>query len=97
MEPRIQYAKTEDGVNIAYWTMGEGMPLVHMPAPFSHLQLDWEVPEFRDWYERLARRRTLVCFDNRGGGLSDPDLTDVSIDLVGPPFLFPVLGSNVSN
>ena len=28
MEPRIQYAKTKDGVSIAYWTMGEGQPLV---------------------------------------------------------------------
>ncbi len=27
MEPRIQYAKTEDGVNIAYATYGEGEPL----------------------------------------------------------------------
>ena len=24
MEPRIQYAKTTDGVSIAYWTRGEG-------------------------------------------------------------------------
>ncbi len=31
MEPRIQYAKTKDGVSIAYYTLGEGMPLVHMP------------------------------------------------------------------
>ncbi len=30
MEPRIQYAKTKDGVSIAYWTLGEGMPVVHM-------------------------------------------------------------------
>ncbi len=28
MEPRIQYAKTEDGVSIAFSTMGEGKPLV---------------------------------------------------------------------
>ncbi len=28
MEPRIQHAKTEDGVNIAYWTVGEAMPPV---------------------------------------------------------------------
>ena len=27
MEPRIQYAKTGDGVSIAFWTLGEGMPL----------------------------------------------------------------------
>ncbi len=24
MQPQIQYAKTEDGVNIAYWTLREG-------------------------------------------------------------------------
>lgn len=27
MEPRIQYAKTSDGVSIAFSTSGEGMPL----------------------------------------------------------------------
>ena len=33
MEPRIQYAKTEDGVNITFWTLGEGTPpLVSVPA-----------------------------------------------------------------
>ncbi len=33
MEPRIQYAKSEDGVNITFWTLGEGTPpLVLMPA-----------------------------------------------------------------
>ena len=30
MEPRIQYAKTKDGVSIAYWTLGEGKPLVRV-------------------------------------------------------------------
>ena len=25
-DPQIQYAKTEDGVSIAYWTIGEGHP-----------------------------------------------------------------------
>jgi hypothetical protein len=28
MEPRIQYAKTADGVSIAFWTLGKGMPVV---------------------------------------------------------------------
>ena len=30
MEPRIQYAQTKDGVSIAYWTLGEGMPTMSM-------------------------------------------------------------------
>jgi hypothetical protein len=33
MEPRIQYAKTEDGVSIAYYTLGKGIPMVGMPPP----------------------------------------------------------------
>ena len=80
MEPRIQYAKTEDGVSISFSTLGEGMPFVHMPFPFTHLQLDWEMPEFRSWIERLADKRMLVRYDARGTGLSDRDVTDLSLD-----------------
>jgi len=80
MEPRIQYAQTKDGVSIAFFTLGEGMPLVHMPPPFPHLQLDWETPAFRSWDERLAKRWQLVRYDARGTGLSDRDVTDFSLD-----------------
>ena len=81
MEPRIQYAKTEDGVSIAYWTLGEGVPLVCMPAGvFSHIQLEWQWPEFRNWFERLAEKMKLVRYDGRGTGLSERDVTDYSLD-----------------
>jgi hypothetical protein len=50
MEPRIQYARTADGVSIAFWTLGEGTPVVHMPnLPWSHIQLEWQNPECRRW------------------------------------------------
>ena len=32
MEPRIQYAKIEDGVSIAYWTLGQGKLFVYMQS-----------------------------------------------------------------
>ena len=39
MEPRIQYAQTEDGESIAFWTLGGGMPLVDIwPSPLNHIQ-----------------------------------------------------------
>ncbi|MCH8815246.1 MAG: adenylate/guanylate cyclase domain-containing protein [Chloroflexi bacterium] len=79
-EPRIQYAKTSDGVNIAYWTIGEGVPFVHMPAPYSHAELEWQMPECRRWYESLAAHRNLIRYDNRGYGLSDPDADDYSLE-----------------
>ena len=81
MEPRIQYAKTKDGVSIAYWTLGEGMPLVVMPnIPFGHIQLEWQIAEYRDWYQRTAQGRRLVRYDGRGQGLSDRDVTEYSLD-----------------
>jgi class 3 adenylate cyclase len=80
MEPRIQYAKTKDGVSIAYWTLGEGMPLVQMPAMLSHIQLEWQWPDARRWYERLAEKRKLVRYDGRGTGLSERDVSDYSLD-----------------
>ena len=44
MEPRIQYAKTEDGVNIAYAIQGEGPPLVVLPIPpMAHAQRVWGI------------------------------------------------------
>ena len=80
MEPRIQYAKTSDGVSIAYWTLGEGMPLVYTPMLSSHCEMEWQVPELRSFYEQLAQGRMLVRYDGRGTGLSEREATDFSLD-----------------
>ena len=82
MEPRIQYARTSDGVNIAYWALGEGPALVHLTFIFGHVRLEWEIPQVRDWYERLAASRKLVRFDHRGLGLSDGTFAGDPLDSV---------------
>lgn len=80
MERRIRYAKTADGVSIAFWTVGEGMPLVYLTGgPWSHIEL-WQVPECRRWYGRLGQKKTLVRYDVRGTGLSEREVTDFSLD-----------------
>jgi len=73
-EPRIQYAQTTDGVSIAFCVMGEGPPLVHIAPAFPHLQLEWQIPKIRAWYERLAQRRKLIRYDWRGQGLSQREI-----------------------
>jgi len=80
MEPQIQYAKTSDGVNIAYATAGSGPPLVWIQTTFlSHVQLEWEQPVLRAGFEAIvAGGAMLVRFDPRGTGLSDRDVGDVS-------------------
>jgi pimeloyl-ACP methyl ester carboxylesterase len=79
MKPSIQYAKTSDGVNIAYYVMGNGAPLVSL-TPGSHLDRQWQYPEQRAWFTRLAATAQLVRLDHRGSGLSDRDST-YSLDL----------------
>jgi class 3 adenylate cyclase len=81
MEPRIQYAQTADGVSIAFWTLGEGTPVVHMPnLPWSHVQLAWQRPEMRKWSERLAEKRKLIRYDSRGSGLSGREVANYSLE-----------------
>ena len=78
MEPRIQYAKTSDGVRIAYATAGEGKCLIVAPSPpISHVQRQWDL--FSDLYHGLAQRFRGVWYDSRGSGLSDRSAIDFSM------------------
>ncbi len=81
MEPQIQYAKTSDGVNIAFATYGEGRPLVWSHQPLtSHVQREWQIPIFRATFGPFAAQGMLVRFDTRGVGLSDRDVDDFSLE-----------------
>lgn len=80
-EPRIQYAKAADGTSIAFWAVGEGLPLVISPTtPFSHAQLEWTMPECRRWFERLADSHLVIRYDGRGTGLSTREIADYSLE-----------------
>ena len=81
IDQRIQYARTSDGVNIAYAVTGSGPLLVIVPdPPVSHLNAEWEIPERRDRVVQFSRYRTVVRFDSRGTGLSDRGITDYSLE-----------------
>ncbi len=77
--PSIQYATSEDGVSIAYWTLGQGSPLMADLGQWSHIQREWDIPERRAWLERQAENHTLIRFDHRGTGLSDRHVDDFSL------------------
>jgi class 3 adenylate cyclase len=69
--PETRYAKSGD-VNIAYQVVGDGpFDLVHVPMFASNLELQWEDPAERRYFERLASFCRLIMFDKRGTGLSD--------------------------
>ena len=71
--PETRYAKTADGVYIAYQVVGEGpTDLVYVPGFSSRLELAWENPLDARFLRSLASYSRLVLIDRRGSGLSDP-------------------------
>jgi DNA-binding NarL/FixJ family response regulator len=81
MERPTQYARTSDGVKIAFTTKGSGTPFVEMPPiPFCHGAGPAEIPEWQAWDEEVSRRGMLVMYDCRGTGMSDRDVADYSLD-----------------
>ncbi len=69
-----------DGARIAYATLGSGLPLVKAANWLSHLEFDWQSPVWRHWPEALAEGRRLVRYDERGCGLSDWAVEDLSFE-----------------
>jgi len=69
--PETRYAPCGD-LRIAYQVTGTGQTdLVLAPGTASHLDLDWEWPARRRFYERLGSFCRLIRFDKRGTGMSD--------------------------
>jgi DNA-binding winged helix-turn-helix (wHTH) protein/pimeloyl-ACP methyl ester carboxylesterase len=71
-EQEIRYCTTSDGVSLAYSTVGTGPYIVRVLGHFTHLEAEWEWPDMRRFWEHLAERHTVVRYDGRGIGLSNP-------------------------
>jgi pimeloyl-ACP methyl ester carboxylesterase/DNA-binding CsgD family transcriptional regulator len=72
IRPKVQYARADDGVTIAYSTFGEGpVTLVLISPLISQVEVAWEEPAFEHFMSCLAACTRVVMFDRRGTGLSD--------------------------
>jgi class 3 adenylate cyclase/pimeloyl-ACP methyl ester carboxylesterase len=81
MDPSIQYVTTRDGLNIAYYVIGESeQTALFYSIPFSHLEAEWQIPAMRAAFTLAAQDRRLIRLDPRGFGLSDRDVVDFSVD-----------------
>ena len=80
MPPEIRYARTRDGVSIAYWELGQGPAVISQFLPASHLEREWSIPGLRSIYEGAARALHFARFDHRGFGLSERDVKDFGVD-----------------
>jgi pimeloyl-ACP methyl ester carboxylesterase/DNA-binding CsgD family transcriptional regulator len=80
MLPEIHFARSRDGLRIAWSRHGDGPPLVRIGTWLTHLQHDWESVVWRHWLSELGDRFTFVRYDDRGCGLSDREAAELGIE-----------------
>jgi pimeloyl-ACP methyl ester carboxylesterase/DNA-binding winged helix-turn-helix (wHTH) protein len=76
----VRFCAGADGVHLAYALAGDGPPLVKAANWLTHLRYDWESIVWGHWLRDLSARFRLVHYDERGSGMSDWDVADVSYD-----------------
>ena len=77
----MQYARTSDGVTIAYTVHGSGTPMIWLPpVPFSNVVAQWQIPLLRSAYDGLGQHLRVVLYDGRGTGQSQREVEDLGLD-----------------
>lgn len=79
-QQQIRFARSHDGVRLAYASTGNGPTLVKAATWLSHLEYDWDSPVWRHVLRELSTQCTLVRYDERGCGLSDWAVADLSFE-----------------
>jgi pimeloyl-ACP methyl ester carboxylesterase len=70
--PQTRFAKTSDGVHVAYQVVGDGpVDLVWVMGWTSNVEAIWEEPNLARFLSGLSSFARLLLFDKRGVGLSD--------------------------
>ena len=80
LKQQVRFCTAADGVRIAFAKSGTGPPLVKSANWLTHLEYDWESPVWRHWLRELSSAHTLIRYDERGSGLSDRDVPDLSFE-----------------
>jgi pimeloyl-ACP methyl ester carboxylesterase/DNA-binding winged helix-turn-helix (wHTH) protein len=76
----IRFSLAVDGVRIAWASIGNGPPLVKASNWLTHLDYDWESPIWRHWWSELSDHHRVIRYDERGNGMSQRDVSEVSFD-----------------
>ena len=76
----IRYLTASDGVRLAWAESGTGTPFVKASNWLTHLEYDLESPVWRHWVRFLADHFHFIRYDERGCGMSDWNVSNLSLD-----------------
>jgi class 3 adenylate cyclase/pimeloyl-ACP methyl ester carboxylesterase len=77
---RVRFATAHDGIQIAWASIGEGPAVLKAPNWLNHLEYEWRSPVWGPAFTEFTRHCRFVRFDQRGNGLSDWDVEEISTD-----------------
>jgi class 3 adenylate cyclase/pimeloyl-ACP methyl ester carboxylesterase len=76
----VRFCTSRDGTQIAYARIGRGPPVLKAPNWLNHLEYEWRSPAWGPVWRGFAKNFELVRFDQRGNGLSDWEVEEISED-----------------
>jgi|GraSoiStandDraft_50_1057286.scaffolds.fasta_scaffold31469_2 DNA-binding winged helix-turn-helix (wHTH) protein/pimeloyl-ACP methyl ester carboxylesterase len=76
----VSFCRTAEGINLAVAVCGHGLPVVKTANWMNHVEFDWQSPVWSPLLRRLAEQFRLIRYDERGTGLSDWDVADISFE-----------------
>jgi pimeloyl-ACP methyl ester carboxylesterase len=82
LQQRVQFVTAPDGVQIAWASIGAGAPVLKAPNWMNHIEYQWRSPIERQFFARFASLGQFVYFDQRGNGLSDWEVENLSEEAV---------------
>ena len=76
----VSFCRTSEGINLAVAVCGKGLPVVKTANWMNHVEFDWQSPVWSPLLTRLAAQFRLIRYDERGTGLSDWNVADLSFE-----------------
>jgi pimeloyl-ACP methyl ester carboxylesterase/DNA-binding CsgD family transcriptional regulator len=77
---QIRYVRTTDGVQIAWAEAGVGPVIIKAANWLTHLEYELESPVWRHWIRFFSDHFRFVRYDERGGGMTDQNVGDLSLE-----------------
>jgi pimeloyl-ACP methyl ester carboxylesterase/DNA-binding CsgD family transcriptional regulator len=77
---QIRYLHTPDGVKLAWAAAGAGPVFIKAANWLTHLEYEWESPVWRHWIQFFSERFRFVRYDERGCGMTDWNVGDLSFE-----------------
>ena len=80
LRQRVRYLRTKDGVQLAWAEIGAGPILIKSSNWLSHLEHELESPVWGHWIRFFGSHFRFLRWDDRGCGLTDREVEELSFE-----------------